>query len=714
MPGTRDLEHAIATLASHLPPGLAGLARLAYNYWWSWAPGGEALFAAIDADRWARTGQNPVRLLQEVAPARLAGLSRDRAFLDELQRLEDGLAAYLARPTAGLLDEGQKVLFMCAEFGIHPSLPIYAGGLGALAGDLLKEASDCARPVVGLGLLYSQGSFRQRLDTDGMQHEYWVETDAARIPAVEMRDDAGEPLRLSLTMRSRQVSYGIWRVDVGRVPLYLLDADVPGNTPADRWITSRLYIGDRETRLCQYVLLGIGGLRAMRALGIEPGLIHMNEGHAALACFELIADGLRAGHDFDTAVQRARARTVFTTHTPVGAGHDTYPVDQIEAVAGGILAEDGLAAEPWERLGRVHPDDPGSSFAITAFALRLSAACNGVSRRHGDVARHMWHDVWPGRQPPEVPISHVTNGVHLPTWMAPEMQALLDRYLPPGWREHASDPAAWDGVERIPDAELWAVRETLRAKLVAFVRERSTHDRLARGREVAYAEAAARGWDSGRLTIGFARRIATYKRLYLLTYDSHRGLGLLTGDRAVQLAIAGKAHPQDIEAKRTIVRLFSLDSLPGVGERVAFLEDYDLAMAARLVQGCDVWLNMPTPPLEASGTSGMKSVLNGGLQLSVLDGWWDEAFDGANGWAIEADPNLDVATRDAQDASRLYDLLEHDVVPLFYDRDEAGIPRGWVRMMKSALVTLGPLVNAGRMLDQYVARAAGLLGDPAS
>jgi len=709
MPGSRDVEHAVTILAGHLPSPLHGLATLAYNYWWSWALNGPALFAAIDEDRWARCGQNPVRLLQEVAPARLAAVAADTAFVERVEALSNELRAYLERPADGLLDAGRPVLFMCAEFGIHPTLPIYAGGLGALAGDLLKEASDRARPVVGLGLLYSQGSFHQRLDADGWQHEYWVETDAARVPAVEVRDDAGQPLRLTMPIRSRQVTFAVWRVNVGRIPLYLLDTNLPQNVPLDRWITSRLYIGDRETRLCQYALLGMGGLRAVRAMGINPGIIHLNEGHAALASFDLIGDGMRRGLDFTAAVERARARTVFTTHTPVGAGHDTYSIDQLQAVAGQALAENRLAGEPWEALGRAHPDDAGSAFAITAFALRMSAATNAVSRRHGDVARRMWNDVWPGRAPADVPISHVTNGVHLPTWMAPAMQALFDRYFPPGWRDHAGDPATWAAVERIPDAELWAVREALRADLVTFVRERSAQDRLARGREAAYAEAAEQSWDSRRLTIGFARRIATYKRLYLLTLDAGRGVALLSGERALQLAIAGKAHPQDTDAKRTIAGLFALDDLPGVGGHVAFLEDYDLAMAARLVQGCDLWVNLPKPPLEASGTSGMKSTLNGGLQLSVLDGWWDEAFDGVNGWAIASDPALDDATRDARDSTRLYDLLEQSVLPLFYDRDESGVPRGWVRLMKNALVSLGPLVNAGRMLDQYVARAAGLL-----
>ncbi|MFN0147618.1 MAG: alpha-glucan family phosphorylase [Dehalococcoidia bacterium] len=709
MPGTRDIERVVTTLAGHLPPQLRGLASLAYNYWWSWAPGGESLFADIHEHRWARCGQNPVRLLQEVAPARLAALAADDAFVGRVERLSEQLDAELARPSAGLLDPDRPVLFMCAEFGVHGTLPIYAGGLGALAGDLLKEASDRAQPLVGIGLLYSQGSFHQRLDVDGWQHEYWIDTDAARIPAVEVRDHNGQPLRLSLPLRSRAVTFGVWRVNVGRVPLYLLDTNLRENLATDRWITSRLYIGDRETRFCQYALLGMGGLRAIRAMGIDPGLIHLNEGHAALASFDLIGTGLRDGLDFGAAVERARSRTVFTTHTPVAAGHDTYPVEQILSVAGDLLKENGLTGEPWAELGRDQPGEGSPGFAITACALRLSTAANGVSRRHGDVARRMWNGVWPGRAPVDVPISHVTNGVHLPTWMAPQMQALFDRYFVRGWRDHLADPGTWTAVERIPDAELWSARETLRGEFVQFVREQSARDRLARGRDADYAEAAARSWDSGRLTIGFARRIATYKRLYLLTLDADRGARLLSGDRAVQLGIAGKAHPDDVEAKRTIARLFALDEVAGVGDHVVFLDDYDLAMAARFVRGCDLWVNLPRPPQEASGTSGMKSTLNGGLQLSVLDGWWDEAFDGANGWAIASDPALDDATMDARDADRLHDLIEQRVVPLFYDRDESGVPRGWVRVMKNALISLGPLVNAGRMLDQYIARAAAIV-----
>ncbi len=705
--GERDLERAAAALAGRVPPALAPLAKLAFDYRWSWWPGGPETFRAVDPHRWDLCSGNPVRLLQESSDAMLARAADDSALIARAVSMADAIAAERARPFApGAFAPDRPVAFLCAEYGVHGSLPIYAGGLGVLAGDLLKEASDRALPLVAVGLLYRHGSFHQRLDPSGWQHEYWVETDAERLPAARVTDEEGEPLQISVPICGRAVAAQIWRIDVGRVPLFLLDSDVPDNTRVDRWITSRLYVGDRETRLAQYALLGIGGIRALRALGIDPGVVHLNEGHAALAPLELAREQRAAGVPFAAALDDARARTVFTTHTPVAAGNDRYEPGLALSVLGGFAGELQLTPDEFLALGRVRRDDPHESFGITVLGLHASRAANGVSRRHGEVAREMWASLWPDRPVEAVPIAHVTNGVHIPTWMAPAMRDLLDRRLGSDWNSRAADASTWDAVDEIPDAELWAVRQALRRELVGWVQEQSIDDRLARGavpRE--YAEAAARGFAPDTLTIGFARRIATYKRLYLLFRDPQRALPLLDGATPLQLVIAGKAHPEDDDAKRLVQQLFPAAMAQQVASRVAYLEDYDHAMAARLVAGCDVWVNLPRPPLEASGTSGMKAALNGCLHLSVLDGWWQEAFDGRNGWGIGVEsagnPAPDAEAQDARDASTLYSLLEREIVPAFYERDEAGVSRAWVQRIKHSLRSIGPRFNASRMLRDY-------------
>jgi starch phosphorylase len=699
------LERAVAALAGTLPSELSALARLAYNYWWSWTPGGAELFRNIDADRWPRCAENPVRLLQEVPRNRLAALAQDSSFLSDMKRLLSGLSEHLDHPdSAG--SSAFPVVHMCAEYGIHASLPIYAGGLGVLMGDFLKQESDQALPVVGIGLLYSQGSFQQRLDQSGWQHEYWLETDAERLPMVRVTDTDGSALVIEVPARGHEVSVQVWRVDIGRVPLYLLDTNCPENSPSDRWITSRLYVGDREMRLAQYAILGIGGVRALKAMGVRPSLIHLNEGHAALAGLELAREAIAEGHDFETALQSARAMTRFTTHTPVAAGHDTFSTEDLQAALGKLPSSLGLDWSRFIDLGRVRPGDGGEPFGMTPFAIRISRDVNGVSRKHGEVARAMWHEMWPDSAVEDVPISHITNGVHLASWMAPEMQELLDEHLPQSWRQRMDDPEIWRAVDSIPDERLWLVRCKLRRQLVEYVREKSVWDRLSRGESAASAESARQIWDNDTLTIGFVRRIATYKRLYLLSAAPESALRLLRREPGVQALIAGKAHPQDEEAKRTVQTIFGMARSTGSADRAVFLENLDLGMESRLAAGCDVWLNLPRPPNEASGTSGMKSALNGGLQLSVLDGWWAEAYDGANGWAIDTPPDVGPAEQDARDAARLFALLENEVVPLFYDREVAeGVPLGWVNKIKYAMKSIGPRFNAQRMVNEY---AAGL------
>jgi glycogen phosphorylase len=686
-PGRADLDRAATALAARLPWPLAPLARVAYNYRWSWHPDGPALFRDIDRDRWRLTQNNPVRLLQEASNDALVRAAADRALVARAEAVERDLAEDLARPSRGPASDERPVAFFCAEYGFHVSMPVYSGGLGALAGDILKEASDRALAMVGVGLMYRRGYFRQRIDATGWQQESWVPTDPERTPAARVTGADGEPLRVTIPVAGQDVAAQVWRIDVGRVPLYLLDTDVPGNTTTQRWITQRLYDGDPETRLAQYAVLGLGGIRALRALGIDPSVVHMNEGHAALAAVQLELDG----------VDDRRERTVFTTHTPVPAGNDTYPPERLHGLLEGLPLDVGELV----RRGRTNPGDEGEPFGVTQFALRTSRAANGVARRHGEVSREMWQGLWPGTPVDEVPIGHVTNGVHVPTWIAPPMRELLDRHLGPGWIDRADDPSSFEAIDAIGAHELWEVRCRQRAHLVDFVRERSTTDRLFRGDDRRQAEAAASAFDPDVLTVGFARRLATYKRLSLLLADVGRSLAVLGGERPIQLVLAGKAHPKDDEGKRLVQGLFDLRGEPVVSERVVYLEDYDLALGARLTRGCDVWLNVPRPPLEASGTSGMKNVLNGGLQLSVLDGWWAEGYDGHNGWAIDGSVDPDHAAQDARHAAELFRLLTDEVLPEFHDRDEGGVPQAWVARMKRSMRTLIPAFSAARMVRDY-------------
>ncbi len=704
MRGDEELGRRAADLAGRLPDALAPLAEIAYNYRWCWYAGGKDVFRSIDERRWELCGENPVRLLQEASGEALARAAGDRALLASVGALEDAFAADLRRPPAGPVAPERPIAFLCAEFGVHESLPIYAGGLGALAGDLLKEASDRALPLVAVGLMYRQGYFRQRLEASGWQQEYWIDTDPDLLPAALVRSQDGQPLTIAVPIRGREVTAQIWRVAVGRVPLFLLDADRPENGRLERWITSQLYVGDPVTRLSQYTLLGLGGMRALEALGIDPAIVHLNEGHAAFAVLELARGELARGASLEAALEAARQRTVFTTHTPVAAGNETYPRDDVIATIGGLVAELCVDPEALLRLGRYVPGDGAEPFGITQFSLRMSRAANGVSRRHGAVAREMWRGLWPERAVEAVPIAHVTNGVHLPSWVGAPMRSLLDRHIGERWWRHASDVATWEALDSVPDAELWAARREQRAELVRFVQERSGIDRLAERQPRAGIEAAARTFDPDVLTIGFARRNATYKRLGLLIHDPGRALALLAGRPPVQFVLAGKAHPSDDEAKRVVQQLFRFKDAPHVAEHVVYLHDYDLGMAARLVRGCDLWLNLPRSPLEASGTSGMKAAINGGLNLSVLDGWWAEGYDGTNGWALAGDVDPDPAAQDARDAAALYDLLEHQVVPAFYDRDADGLPRSWLVRIRASMRSLAPAFCTGRMLDDYLQR----------
>jgi glycogen phosphorylase len=701
--GSTDLAQRVAQLSDRLSDGLKPLAEVAYDYRWSWLPGAEAVFREISPFRWERAGRNPVQFLNDLWPATQAQAERNPELMARVAWLAEAVAADKRRSDRPRPGIDGPVAFLCAEFGFHSSMPLYSGGLGVLAGDIVKEASDQALPMVGVGLFYERGYFRQRLDLNGWQQEYWVVTEAHHLPLARVRDNEGEQLRLSVDLFGGELSFRVWRVDVGRVPLYLLDSDLGVNDPVQRWTTGRLYDASRAIRLAQYGLLGIGGIRVLRALGIEPAVIHLNEGHPALAALELAAEEVARGSSLDDALAAARSRVVFTTHTPVAAGNETYSPEEMTAAYGDLAARLGLDLEAFLGLMRVDPDDPGEHPGMTPLALRMSRRRNAVSRLHGEVARQMWQPLFGGAVE-DVPIAHVTNGAHVPTFVSDPVRLLLERYLGEDWLSRAGSAATWEPVRSIPNAELWAARCWARAELVEYVRAKSQQDRLLRGEQLDYVRAVADSLDEDALTFGFARRLATYKRLYLLTYDADRARRIFGGDRLVQLLVAGKAHPSDDAGKRTLQDLFRLKRHSELAQRVIFLEDYDLDVARRLVAGCDVWINLPRRPMEASGTSGMKATINGVIQLSVLDGWWAEAYDGMNGWAIAGDQTADLAADDARDATRFYDLVEHEVIPLFFDRDADGVPNGWCEKIKHALVTCAARFSSARMVDDYVER----------
>lgn len=701
MDGSSSIAHAVEGLASRLPRDLEPLAYIAYNYGWSWSRTGRSLFRRLDPERWAISGRNPVRLLYDLDADRLAALTKDPSIVADAHELLNELERHREEPPVHIGDATltHPIAYLCAEFAIHVSLPIYSGGLGVLAGDILKEASDARFPMVGVGLLYRDGYFHQRMDASGWQHEYWTPTDPARTPAVLVRDTHGEPLTVSIPLRGRDIVVQIWRVNVGRIPLFLLDAERPENSLQDRWITSRLYVSDKRVRLSQYALLGAVSIRALRAMGYEPAVVHLNEGHGALAPLELARGVRTADESFGEALERIRSRVVFTTHTPVAAGNEGYSTAEVTEVLGDYPSVLGVSVDDFLTLGKPDQSADTNTFVMTPVGLRVSHLSNAVSERHGEVAREMWTPLFPDTPTQDVPITHVTNGVHLPTWMALPMRQLMDRHLPSGWESSAHLAATWAAVEEIPDKELWDARCQLRSELLSSVRPQIISDRLSRNESKEFVDGAVHGFTPDLLTIGFARRMATYKRLHLLVRDAARFEGLLSS--GTQILVAGKAHPQDDDGKREVQELFHIKEHPLVAERVAFLDDYDLDLGQRLVAGCDAWINVPRPPMEASGTSGMKVVLNGGLNISILDGWWCEGFDGSNGWSLGADPAENEAAQDEHDANLLYETFERQVVPLFYDRGDDGIPHRWLRMVKHSFMTLAPRFCARRMIDDY-------------
>jgi starch phosphorylase len=693
-----------------LPAPLIPLERLAWNYWWSWATDGESVFRDLDPEIWEDCEHNPRQLLAKTSAYRLAEAATDPVYLERVRRLDQSFQSYMnsAAQISGLtITPEHPVAYFCAEFGVHTSLPLYSGGLGILAGDHVKSASDLGLPLVAVGLLYRYGYFRQRLRNDGWQEEHYGETFPNSLPIHLIRNDDDTPLRIEVLIRSRKVLAQVWRADVGRVALYLLDTNIPENVETDRWVTGHLYGGDRETRIVQEMLLGIGGVRLLRQLGVSPHVFHLNEGHSAFLTLELAREIVQAtGQPFSTATESVQQQCVFTTHTPVAAGNDEFDVSLVtSAFAPSYLQELGLTEEEFLDLGRIDPDDNSQRYGLTPLAIRMCRSTNGVSRKHGAVSRALWKKMWPEKRVEEVPITHVTNGVHAPTWASPLLRRLLETYVGQDWGQKIRNPEAWRAaIASIPDEELWSAHARLKERLVEFIRYRSTQSRVAAGERADYIEAASSMFDPAALTIGFARRVAGYKRWNLLLSDQRRLLKLINNEaRPVQFVFAGKAHPQDEGSKLVLQQLAQWKYDPAVRQRAVFLEDYDQEIARQLVQSVDVWLNVPRRPQEASGTSGEKVAINGGLNLSILDGWWLEGYDGTNGFAIgNGVEKAPVAEVDALDAESLYRTLELEVVPLFYHREPDGIPHSWIAMMKRAIQTLAPKYNSDRMVEDYV------------
>ena len=701
------------TLGQFLAPAHRRLSALASNLWWSWDAETTSLFRDLDPRQWRALAHNPIALLQRFTTERLESRVSELGLHGRINHSYRRMQEYLASTqTWGVRHAGvlwaRPVAYFSAEFGLHESLPIYSGGLGVLAGDHIKAASDLGLPLVGIGLLYEEGYFRQRLDRDGRQQEEYLDVDRTVLPTERAKTPGGEPVRVTIDTRGGPIAARVWKLAVGRNMLLLLDTDVEGNRPEDRELSSRLYGGDHGVRIRQELLLGVGGVRALAALDIIPGVVHLNEGHSAFAALELARQRMeREGIGVDEAMSRVSQQVVFTTHTPVPAGHDRFTADAIDQHLGPLGDALGLDLDRLMGLGRVNPSDGNETFCMTVLALKLSRKANAVSSLHGEVSRAMWTSLYPGVALERVPIGHITNGVHVPSWLAPAMRRVFDRHLGPDWPQHAADPATWDAIETLDAGELWETHQLLKNGLIAFARRRVVDSAEKRGESADTVDQLATALSLDALTIGFARRFATYKRANLVLRDIEL-LASLVNDpqRPIQFLFAGKAHPLDGPGKDVLQEVSRLMRDPRFAGKILFIEDYDINVGRHLVQGVDVWLNTPRRPLEASGTSGQKVVLNGGLNCSVLDGWWAEAFDGLNGFAIgrgETHSSMDV--HDERDAEALRRVLCDEIIPLYYDRDDDGLPKRWIGRMKRAIRTLGWRFSADRMVTDYVLKA---------
>jgi starch phosphorylase len=695
----------------NLPARIERLGELANNLWWVWNPQARALFSVIDARLWDQLNHNPVTLLKQADRAQLNAVSCRDDYLALYDSVMAQFDAYLAAKDTWFAKtypklNGRRIAYFSFEFGLHESLPVYAGGLGILSGDHLKESSDLGIPLVGIGFIYRQGYFKQHITEDGWQNTGNYTLPLDELPLIPLLDENKDPLMISLDLPGRKVYARIWEVQVGRCLLYLLDSDVDINQPNDRQLTARLYSSDLDVRISQEILLGIGGVKALRLLGLEPSVWHMNEGHSAFLTLERIRAAMQEGKSFDDAAKWVAHTDIFTTHTPVPAGQDQFPLWMIDKYLAGLWEELKLTRDQFIDLGR-YQQSWGENFSMPVLALKLSEQRNAVSQLHGKVSRRMWQSLWPGVGEEDVPITSVTNGVHLSSWMSGRQQALFDRYLPADWKARIDDAAVWAHLPEIPDEEFWAVHQRLKEDLFRFITRR-VHRAWAEGRmQPVQVVAGGALLNSEKLTIGVARRFATYKRSYLIMQDYERLLSIINNpDMPVQIIFSGKAHPADEPGKLIIQQVYRAAKDTRTAGRIVFLEDYDMNVARHLVQGVDIWLNTPRRPNEASGTSGMKAAMNGVLNFSVRDGWWCEGYDGANGWKIGSeDEYADAAQEDRDDAEDIYHTLEDQIVPLFYKNWRGEIPSDdWIRMMKESIRTLAPQFSTTRMLKDYVSR----------
>ncbi len=690
-----------------LPGRIGRLAELACNLWWSWNPDVREVFRRLDYTIWKTTAHNPVRMLRILAPEKLEQAANSPSFLElydaaieAFDRSQKNGDTWWSRQFAGL--NGCSIAYFSAEFALHQSLPMYAGGLGVLAGDLCKEASDLGVPITGVGFMYPQGYFHQKLNSDGWQVETYETLNWENVPIQRARTKDGQPCTVAIPLADRTVFASVWQVNLGRAKLYLLDTDLEENAPGDRMLSARLYAGDREIRVQQEAILGIGGVRALRLLGCNPTVWHLNEGHVAFVALERIRELLAAGHDYEESLQKVRSTTIFTTHTPVPAGHDAFSLHLVEHYLNGCLGALDQHRHALLAIGHYNNNGGEVLFNMTALGIRTSGIVNAVSKLHMRVTREMWAPILRngGRSPQ--PLRAITNGIHVSTWIAPAVSRLFARHLGPDWLEYQDDPEYWDKVLSIPDEELWAVRQSLRDILLAFIRDRARRLWIAGQVNPAQVIMAGTLLDPRALTIGFARRFASYKRPELVFRDPKRLARILESSKCpVQIVFAGKAHPADDIGKHHLQGVCRRASDPVFGGRIAFVDDYDMHVAHFLVQGCDIWLNTPLKPQEASGTSGMKASINGAIHVGVGDGWWEEGYAKSNGWLIEGNA-AEGQSQDDADAEAVYRVLEEEVVPMFYDRDANGVPRRWVQMVKQAIRTVAPQFCARRMVKQYV------------
>ncbi len=709
-----ELFRAQAPQPFSVPKRLARLSELAYNLWWTWHPEAARVLGRPDYDLWERLDHNPICFLREVKRRRFTVASKDKDYLANYDRVFSAYDAYFGEKKTWASERhpeltNRPIAYFSMEYGLHESLPIYSGGLGVLAGDHLKEASDLGLPLVGIGLMYAEGYFTQRISEDGWQESINNVMNFADLPILPVMGEDGQRMTIEVEFPDRVVSVQIWEVHVGRVPLYLLDSNIEQNSPGDRTLTARLYWADLDHRIMQEMLLGIGGVRALRALGYNPSVWHMNEGHAAFLTLERARELVQAGHTLEQAIAQSRGQNVFTTHTPVPAGNDEFPLWLVEKYLSAFWPQLNLDREGFFDIAR-HRWPSSETFSMGVLALRNAEGRNAVSELHGRVARRMWNFMWPERAVQDVPITHVTNGVHTANWLARRLGHLFDDYLGKGWYFHLDEDRIWSKLDDIPDAELWAVRLHLKRKLAFYMRERVRERWTEGGYHPVQVVSSGVLINPYALTIGFARRFATYKRASLVLSDVHRLLNIINRpNMPVQIIFAGKAHPADDAGKLLIQQLYREVKRAETGGRLVFLEDYDMNLARYLVQGVDIWMNTPRRPMEASGTSGMKAALNGALNFSILDGWWREAYNGHNGWAIGDEKDLEApplpdAEQDQQDAASLYDVLENQIIPMYYERDAKEISHRWLAYMKDSMKTIIPRFSTRRMVKEYVDR----------